>query len=429
MWVFGRHARSPRRSPANEPSTIVCSLADGAREDSAPVASRDAVRGVQPRAQTGATRCTLRGVRASLLVLLLATNAFAELHHRLTLWGGSELTVSPEVAWHGIGRIRYELSGLPRGSRLVLDFNSDTLRVSWEALRFGRLELGAGVGGEVLIAGLLGDYWRDGHRESGRGFRASWAEAGAWAKLDFSPSFLELSVFGRRWFFGRQDGTSANLILPPEAWVGEWRLRYTLWSLAPDPSLWEAQRPFPRLRGVAFGLELSLDARSEVHPWGARDASFTPPDPRNDPSALILGARQWLRAGFVLFDRVRLQLEESALWMSGADDLVRARIGALNPWVVPVAGQPWAGHLADKLVSAQLSLHFRVWRELELGPLVDAVILDDIDRDGNHRPGSLFGVGAFVDFRLRGWQVDVRAGYSAPDGASLFASLGWGWYR
>jgi hypothetical protein len=359
------------------------------------------------------------------IVMLLCVPADAELHHRLSLWGASDSSLSPEAHWHGIGRINFQLSGLARGGRFVVDFNSDTLRLSLEGLRFGKIELGVGAGAELLIAGLLGDYWRNGHDDGTRGFRASWAAAGGWIKLDLAPSFIELSVSGRRWFFGLQNGTSAAFVLPPEAWVGEWRLRYTLWSLAPDPSLWEVQRPFPRLRGVAFGLELSIDQRSETHPWGAR-----PFDLRNDPKALVVGARQWLRAGIRMGPRLRLQVEENAVWLSGADDLDRVRVGGLNPWTIPVAGQPWAGHLASKLASLQLSLHVRVWRELELGPIFDAVVLDDLDRTGNpDRPGALVGVGGFVDFRLRGWQVDLRGGYSPPDGSSLFVSLGWGWSR
>jgi hypothetical protein len=367
-------------------------------------------------------------VRAFVFCLLVGGSVSAERHHRLALWAGSESSLSPATSWHGIARIHYELSGLARGSRFVIDFNSDTLRLSLEALRFGRLELGFGAGGELFIAGLLGDYWRGDHDDLSRGFHASWVAGGAWAKLDLSPHFLELSVSARRWFFGRKDETDPSLVLPPEAWVGEWRLRWTLWSLAPDPSLWEAQRPFPRLIGVAFGVELSLDARSQTYRWGL--------DSRNNPAPLVVGARQWLKAGVRLghgpgpsgHERVRLQVEETALWLSGADDLDRARVGALNPWTVPVAGLPWASRLADKLAAAQLSLHFRVWRELEIGPLVDAVVLADIDR-GSGRPGALFGVGSFVDFRLRGWQADLRVGYSPPEGMSLFVSLGWGWYH
>ena len=337
-------------------------------------------------------------VAACVLLVVFAATARAERHYRLSLWGAAELTLRPQLDGHGIFLVRYELEGaLPRNGRLVVDYNSDTLRLGLNHFQFGRVELGAVAGGEALIAGLLTDYWRDGKNDSKRSFFASWVSAGTYVKIDIAPSYLELSVSARRWFFNR--GTaSAALTLPPEAWVGEWRLRYTLWQLAPDPSLWEAQRPFPRVRGVAFGVELGPDERSAARPWGARDASFSPPDLRNSPKALVLSARQWLRAGARLSARVRIQFEELAVWMSGADDLDRVRLGGSNPYSVPLVGTPWPEYLASKLAAAQLTLHIMVWRELELGPLVDAAVVDDVARTGNPlKPGVLAGVGAFLD--------------------------------
>jgi hypothetical protein len=364
-------------------------------------------------------------VRILISLLTLSTAANAQLHHRLALWGAVDSTLSPEGEAHGIGRIHYELSGLPRQSRFVIDFNSDTLRLSYEGLRVGGFEIGFLAGGEVYIAGLLGDYWKDRQKHPERGFRASWGAAGAWLKLDLAPSFLEFSVGARRWFFNRQDETEKSLILPPEAWVGEFRLRYTLWLLAPDPSLWEVQRPFPRIEGIALGIELGLDARSQVFPWGARNDAV--PDLRNDPSTLVWSARQWLRVGVKLGSRVRVQLEEFGLFMSGEDDLDRARVGSLNPYVVPIAGLPWAGEIVGRLAAVQITIPIRVWREMELGPLLGGAVIDDVDRTG--KSGAVGGIGAFVDFRLRGWQADVRGGWSPPTGGSLFFSLGWGWFR
>ena len=230
--------------------------------------------------------------------------------------------------------------------------------------------------------------------DSGRGFWASYASAGASAKLNLAPHFVELAAGARRWFFTRAGATNAALVLPPEAWVGEIRLRYTLWMLEPDRSLWEPQRLFPRLTGVAFGVELGLDARSQAQPWGARDpAAFAPADLRNDPSRAIFTARQWLRAGAKLHARLRLQIDETASWMWGADDLVRARIGGLNPYSVPLVGAPWAGYLADDFAAADVSLHVRVVREHEVGVLVDGVALDDVHRTGGPtaRTGVLAG--------------------------------------
>jgi hypothetical protein len=226
------------------------------------------------------------------------------------------------------------------------------------------------------------------------------------------------------------------LTLPPEAFVGELRLRYTFWRLADDVSLWQPHRLFPRLRGVAFGVELGLDERSAARPWGARDPSFSPVDPRNDPSPSIVMARQWLRAGVVLQRRVRLQIDESATWMWGEDDLVRLRVGGLNPYSVPLVGAPWAGYLAGRVAALQGSLHVRLRGEHELGLLVDGVVLDDAGRVGDARPGLLAGIGAFADVRAGAWQFDVRGGWSptlrpgsVAGGVTLFAALGWSWAR
>jgi len=377
---------------------------------------------------------------AALFAILLAVSAHAGArHHRLTVAGGGEIYATPGFNGHGFVLVRYDLDGLPHGAHFAAELNTDTLRLSYDRIRVGRFEFAVGAAGEALIAGLLSDYYRDGQNDPGRGFYASYATAGAAAKLDLAPHFLELVAGGRRWFFTRAGATNAALILPPDAWVGEVRLRYTLWQLAADRSLWEPQRFYPRLRGVAFGVELGLDARSDAQPWGARDpAAFAPPDLRNDPSRAIWMARQWLRAGVVVAPRLRLQVEETASWMHGADDLVRVRIGGLNPYSVPLAGAPWAGYLADDFAAAQASLHVRVAGEHEVGLLVDGVALADVRRTGGSdaRPGVLAGIGLFADLRVRGWQLDARTGWSptvqpgsVAGGFTFYVSVGGDWAR
>lgn len=373
------------------------------------------------------------------VVVAAAPASAAELHHRISLAGGGEIYATPDLSGHGFFLLRYDLDGLPRNAHFAAELNTDTLRLSYDRVRFGRFELGVAAAGEVLIAGILSDYYRDGQNDPGRTFWASYGSAAAAAKLNLAPHFVELAVGARRWFFSRGGATRPELTLPPESWVGEVRLRYTLWQLAGDRSLWEPQRLFPRLRGVAFGVELGLDARSLARPWGARDdAAFTVPDLRNDPSRTIFSARQWLRAGTLLQRRVRLQIDETASWMWGADDLVRLRVGGLNPYSVPLVGAPWAGYLAGNLAAIDASLHVRVAREHEIGVLVDGVVLDDVDRTGGStaRPAVLGGVGVFADLRLGAWQLDLRGGWSPTlrpgtvgGGFTLFAAAGWGWSR
>jgi hypothetical protein len=370
------------------------------------------------------------------LVVAASTPARAELHHTISIAAGGELTGSPAVGGHGFALVRYDLDGLPHKTHFSAELNTDTLRLSYDRLRLGPVELGFLAAGEVLIAGLLSDYYRDGYNDSTRGLYASYALAAAWAKMSTGPHFFELAAAARRWFFSRAGDTSPALTLPADAWVGELRLRYTLWMLAPDPSLYQPQRLFPRLRGIALGVELGLDERSEAPPWGARDASFAPGDPRNAPGRTILSARQWLRAGVALHPRVRLQFDEVATWMWNADDLMRLRVGGFNPYSVPLAGAPWAGYLAGKLAAVDGSLHVRVWREQEVGVVADGVVLDDPRRTGSSGVGVLAGIGAFADARFGPWQIDLRGGWSptvrpgtAAGSWGLFAAAGWAWSR
>ena len=383
-------------------------------------------------------RCLTALVAATLAI---AAPAHAgKLHHRIALAGGGELYATPGFNGHGFVLLRYDLDGLPRQARFAAEINTDTLRVSFDHLRLGRhVELGFYGAGEVLIAGILSDYYRDGVNDSARGCYASYIATAAAVKVDLSPHYLELVVGGRQWILSRAGATNAALILPPDAFVGEFRLRYTWWQLAPDRSLWEPQRLFPRLRGFAFGVELGLDARSEVRPWGARDpVVFATVDLRNDPSRAILMARQWLRAGITLHARVRLQIDETASLMRGADDLVRLRVGGLNPYSVPLAGAPWAGYLADNLAAVDASLHVRVVGEHEVGLLVDGVALGDLDRTGGAaaRPAVLTGFGLFADVRFGNSQLDIRGGWSptahpgnALGGFTIFAAYGGSWSR
>ena len=378
---------------------------------------------------------------AAALVLVAGATASADaelqLHHTITFAGGGELTGSPSIGGHGFVLVRYDLDGLPRQAHFAAELNTDTLRLSYDRLRLGPVEVGAQLAGEVLIAGLLSDYYRDGVEDSTRGLWASYAAAAAYAKVGVGPNYFELAVGTRRWFFTRAGNTSAALILPPDAWVGELRVRYTLWLLRPDVSLYQPQRFHPRLRGVALGVELGLDQRSEASPWGARDpAVFSPVDPRNAPGLSIFLVRQWLRAGRQVHPRVRLQLEEVASWMWNEDDLVRLRVGGFNPYSVPLAGAPWAGYLAGKLASLDGSLLVRVWREYEVGLVADGVVLADPRRTGDSGVGVLAGLGALLDARVGSWQLDVRAGWSPtvqPGSAAgswgIFAAVGGNWVR
>ena len=359
---------------------------------------------------------------------------------RTAIYTGYEPGLARDLGGHGWVLVRADREGaLPRGARLSLEYNTDTLRLAIDRVRFDRVELGVGIIGEALLAGVLTDYWRDGRSEGARAFSASYVGAIVGAKVDLAPHYLEITAGARRWLFGRWTGTSRDLVLPPDAWVGELRMRYTYWKIASDPSTYEAQRAFWRVRGVGFGLEVSADLRSDARPWGAIGPSFAPAypnDPRNDPSRVVVGAHQWLRLGWQVASRVRLQAREEAHVLHGEDDLDRQRIGGMNPYVVPLAGAPWPSYLSGKLLALEGSIHVRVKNQQELGVLVDGVLTQDVRRVGASDARWLAGVGAFADLRLRGFQLDVRAGWSPTTqpgnhrgSGTLLVALGWGGVR
>ena len=222
----------------------------------------------------------------------------------------------------------------------------------------------------------------------------------------------------RRFLFNPiEDGdraTNPALTLPPNAWVFEPRLRYTWWNLADDAAWRDRHRFFPRLRGVAAGLELGVDARSNDQPWGALDAdAFAVTDPRNAPDPFAPRVRQWLQAGWQIVPAVRTQLTETAVFGEGGDDLTRDRIGGAGPYSVTLPGAPWASWLSERYLAGSWSWHFAVSPDVEVGPVVGAVLLSDPDRVGaDDEVATLLGVGALADWRIGPWQVDVRGGWS-----------------
>lgn len=377
----------------------------------------------------------MRGFTA-LSLLLLSVPAGAA--GKISVVGAGGAWLHPELGGHGIGLVAYERPDTGRrGAVLTVELNTDTLRLRLDGLRpTPGLEAGAQLAGEALYAGLLPDYYREGRRDPARGFWASYVEGSGWLKQIQGQHVLELRIALRGWFFNRGDllgvETAPALELPPTTAALEPRLSYTYWRLGGDID--QRHRLFPRVRGLALGLEVGLEARSDTRAWGARDpAVFDPPDPRNDPLPVAFVARQWLRAGLPLAPRLRTQLTQHALFGSGLDDLNRARVGGMNPYVVPLAGAPWAAFLAGRLLAAEWSLHVKVHGEQEVGLLADVAWIDDADRTGRSGDGVHGGLGLFADLRLGAYQIDVRAGWSptlraisSAGSFGLFLALGYG---
>ncbi len=358
----------------------------------------------------------------------------AKISHRVAILAGAEMGVQPEFGAHGIGILAYDLEGLPRGMTFSAELNTDTLRLRLERIRFmdGELELGAYLTGEALLAGLQTDYFRQGEKDPSRGFNASYAAAGLSGKWNpVRHHYLELALGFRHWFFAANGDTDPSFTLPPDTWAQETRLRYTYWGVKHDLSWRDRHRLYPRIRGVAFGLDVGADVRGETHLWGTLDSASV--DTRNDPERASFSARQWLLYGLQIMDRVRTQVRQEAFIGGGLDDLNRSIVGGLNPYVVPLAGAPWAAFRSHRHLALRWSWHFRLYDQLEAGLMGDLVWLADPGRDGGSQMGTQAGVGLFADWQLGAFQIDVAVGWcptlqwEAGGSLGALAALGWQW--
>ncbi|MGM0556657.1 MAG: hypothetical protein ACQEVA_09800 [Myxococcota bacterium] len=330
---------------------------------------------------------------------------------------GAEFWPTPDAGGHGWLLAGISVDELPGDGRFVATFNTETLALDYSDVRLAESwRAGFRIKGELGFAHLMPDYYRRGELLASRGFSASYIEAHAHTKWLMAPyQSLELHLDARRWFFDELDATSPQLILPEDRFEVTPSVRYVYWELEDDPSIGQMHRPFWRVRGVAFGLTASGTWRSDDAAWGARAPSFEPRDLRNNPDRLSPSIDQWFRAGRQFMPDARIEFSEWAGWSEGVDDLGRNVLGGMNPFVIPVAGLPWASLVSERYLVAQSSFHFRILGDVEAGVLVDAAGASDIRRTGDaDRLGFAAGFGAFVDARLDTWQADLRLGWS-PD--------------
>lgn len=336
-------------------------------------------------------------------------------------------TVTPGLGWHGYALIHYRRRGLWRGAQLDAFYNTDTLYASVSGIALtDKLRLGAYTKAQAVGAGVLFDYYQLNRSLPERSFGASYAQAVVVLELSDAPLFLQLELGGRRWAFSALEGTSPALTLPADMWTFEPRLRATWWSFQHDRAFSEPHRHTWRTRGWGFGLEFGQDLRAGWRPWGALDPDvFEEVDRRNVSGRQPLLFRGWLRAGQPLGGgRLRLQQHLFVALGDQEDDLTRVRLGGMNPYVVSLAGMPWAAFLPENFGAAQVSLMARVTGESEAGVFLDAARISEADARRVGRQGApnellgvgLYGVGLAGDVRLgEVWQLDLRAGWTLPN--------------
>ena len=342
--------------------------------------------------------------------LIGAGPSFAQ--DRLTVFTAADLRVSPEPGGHGIGAVHYQRD--VQTGQLNLVFNTDTLYASLYGLTLRPgLRVSAFLKGEALFAGLLFDHFRGGLLDESRGFFASFVQGGGSVHLDLFPHFFELELSGRRWFFSDAPDTADDMVLPTNFSALEPRLRYTLWSLENDRSIGEMHRHTWRTLGWAFGLEAGVELRDRASDWGHTAGT----DPRNRGTKIPFVFRGWFRAGFEIDHGLRLQTLNFFGAGRGEDDLTRARVGGMNPYVAPIVGLPWAAYLPDTFFTHRSSLHVRLAGEHEVGPLVDLALMPRSDAlrlgEGDDLV-AIAGVGLFFDGRAGPWQYDLQVGYALP---------------
>ncbi len=327
--------------------------------------------------------------------------------------GGFDFAFQPEL--EGFGWILFDAVGrdVAGDGDLHIYYNTDTLEIGLERLSLGtkKVEFSIAARGEVIFAGLLHAYYKQGVRINPLGFNAGYVQLIPKLQYHFANfQTLEVLLTVRRWFFADRSNTDPTLVLPAEAWVFEPRLGYIFWKVRSGSDEWQAHRVFPRIVGTAFSVTGALDVRSKARPWGI-------PDGRNDPEELIWAIQEQLRAGWQVSTPVRIQLEQWGSWGWNQDDLTRYRIGGMNPYVVPVPGLPWAALLSERLFMAQLGAHFRPKAEAphELGLYVAGGTLNDVRREGDlDRFGGTGGLSMFGDMRFGRVQVHARFGWAFP---------------
>lgn len=347
-----------------------------------------------------------------------AGSAAPEKWHASAL-GGGEVNFAPgidnQLGGHGWAGFDSVGEGIVGGGDLRLFYNTTKLHVGIERIRFAhdKLAFFAFLEGEAVISQLLNDYFKQGRRIDEFGIKASYALLHT--KLQWYPGrhqTIEILAPVRYWWFGDRSTTS-GYTLPPNTWVFEPHIGYNFWKIDVRAEEWESHRVFPRIKGIAVGIDGGFDVRSDSRPWGI-------PDGRNDPGKVIYSVSQWLRAGWELGRFVRLQLDQWGQYGWRQDDITRRRIGGASPYVIPVPGLPWPGLISERLFAGQLGLHLKAKEssQHEFGLLVAGGAFNDVTRVGAlNTYGGAGGLALFGDLRFGPtgrYQLDIRGSWGFP---------------
>jgi len=253
---------------------------------------------------------------------------------------GADISPSP----HGV------LTVEGRRDELSIGLYTDTLQVRWDPqLERGRAWLA--VRGEAAVAGVFPTPWVDGAPVQGGYASYAGVEGGAQRYL--------------------RDGLYVG---------GEAHARYWVLTELPDR---------PVVRGQAmFGFwseEIQAEARAGVDLNGAELSPHLTGAFKARPDRPI-GPRLELRAALA----------------DNQDDVLKTRVGGLNPYVVPLAGAGWGEFWVEDYVAARAGMGWR-GDALRVDVLADLVTFDD---------RNATGVGLDAGWQRGRWSVDGAVGWS-----------------
>jgi len=350
---------------------------------------------------------------------------------------GGEVWDSETAPGHGIISVRGDYVDVFRGGDAVVEFNTDTLRLGLEGVRL-RDNVAGGVSlvGEAGISNLLNEYFIDGDNDPRLGIFASYVRGVGWVKFNpASDLFVTVEGAVRGWVFHPTSSTAESFVMPVDTSAIEPSIDVVWWGLSDDAGWQNPHRLFPRISGVAVGLGLRGVFLSEVRDWGPVVDDLSTTARINSPSESMFLANQWILFGRELGRRHRIEISERASYMTGVDDLYRAVIGGMSPYSVNVPGIPWGFYHADNFVSGMVRLASRVelGQDIEVGPVVGAIALNDASRSGVDDYTIQYGYGAYADIRVGAWQYEIRGGLSPSlrsmyvnnDAWSMFFMCGW----
>jgi len=365
--------------------------------------------------------CAFAVLAASAVAVVPSTGMAQPEHWHAAALGGGELNLAPQLGTqltgHGWASFDSVGEGIVGGGNLHLFYNTTKLHAGIERLTFAhdKLAFFGFVEGEAIISQLLNDYFVQGRRLTEYGIKSNYVLASA--KLQWYPGkhqTIEVIASARHWWFADRSITSPDFVLPANTWVFEPRIGYNYWNIDVPAEEWEAHRVFPRVKGVAVGIDGGVDVRSDIRQWGLVGNG------RNDPGKAIFSITQSLRAGWQFGSHVRLQLDEWGNYGWRQDDITRRRIGGVSPYVIPVPGLPWTGLISERLLAGQLGLHLKAkaTSQHEFGILVGGGTFNDVFRVGAlNTYGGAGGLALFGDLRFGPtgrYQLDVRMSWGFP---------------